>query len=135
MNNYFFKAKEIFDNIEFVKTLKINLIDVAEESAICDFVVLKKHANYIGGLHGGVVAGVVDTIAFFPGKLLPSGMKLTTSGFNIKFFRPANLGDKLRAIAKIIYCGTRRITVNVDVFFKENKKIIANASVDLMVLK
>ncbi len=132
--DYFQNANKIFKNIEFVKTLKVNLVEVSENTAVCQFTVEKHHANYIGGLHGGVVAGVVDTIAFFPGKLLPSGMKLTTSGFDIKFFRPATIGNILEAKATILYLGRRRTTVDVKVFFVENKKILAQATVDLMVL-
>jgi acyl-CoA thioesterase len=132
--NYFDSAIKIFNNIEFVKTLKINLLEITGNTALCEFTAEEHHANYIKGLHGGVVAGVVDTIAFFPGRLLPSGVKLTTSGFDIKFFRPAKIGDKLNAKAEILYLGRRRSTVDVKVFFNENSKILAQATVDLMVL-
>ncbi len=132
--DYFNNALKIFNNIEFVKTLNITLIEVTENIAICELTVAKQHSNYIGGLHGGVVAGVVDTIAFFPGKLLPSGMRLTTAGFDIRFFRPANIKDNIVGKAKIIYFGRRRSSVGVDVYFKESKKILAQATVDLMVI-
>ncbi len=124
------KAKEIFYNIPFVNSIGIKLIDVTKNIAKAEFEVLKQYANYIGGLHGGVLSGVIDTIVFFPGALLPSGLKLTTSGFDIKFFRPANVGDIIKIKAEILYMGNRRINVEA-LAFKESK-IIAKANVDLM---
>ncbi len=124
------KAEEIFYNIPFVSALEIKLLKVSENIAIAQFEVLKKYANYIGGLHGGVLSGVIDTVVFFPGALLPSGLKLTTSGFDIKFFRPANVGDIIKVKAEILYMGNRRINVEA-IAFRE-KKIIAKANVDLM---
>ncbi len=124
------KAKKIFYNIPFVNSIGIKLINVTKNIAKAEFEVLKQYANYIGGLHGGVLSGVIDTIVFFPGALLPSGLKLTTSGFDIKFFRPANVGDIIKIKAEILYMGNRRINVEA-LAFKESK-IIAKANVDLM---
>ena len=132
--DYFKKAQDIFSNTEYVKTLKLKLLEVTEDTATCEFEVQKFHANYFYGLHGGVISGVADTIAFFPGKLLPSGIKLTTSNFEIKYFRPANIGDHIIATSEIIHFGKRKITVSVNVYFKKNKKLIALALVDLMVI-
>ncbi len=132
--DYFKKAQDIFSNTEYVKTLKLKLLDVTEDTATCEFEVEKFHTNYFNGLHGGVISGVVDTISFFPGKLLPSGIKLTTSNFEMKYFRPANIGDHIIVTAEIIHFGKRKITVSVKGYFKKNKKLISLAMVDLMVI-
>ena len=97
-------------------------------------IITEKHANYMGGLHGGVIAGIVDTVAFFPGKLLPSGLKLTTSGFDIRFFRPANIGDTLIFKAEVLHLGKKRVNVEVKCFSKQKDKLVSNANVDLMII-
>jgi acyl-coenzyme A thioesterase PaaI-like protein len=74
----------------------------------------------------------MDTVVFFPYSLIPSGTKVTTSGFDIKFFRPAKLGDEIIVKANILYAGKRRINVESTAFFQTNMKIIAKANVDLM---
>ena len=134
MNNkiYFENASKIFYQIPFVKTLEIKLVDISKNKAIAEFSVSEKHANYLGGLHGGVIAGVIDTIVFFPYSLLPSGVKLTTAGFDIKFFKPAKIGDIINVVAEIIHFGKRRINVEATAYFKASNLIVAKSSVDLM---
>jgi uncharacterized protein (TIGR00369 family) len=135
MNNriLFKKAEEIFYNTPFVNSMGLKLLEVSEKIAIAQFEVQKEFANYIGGLHGGVISGVIDTIVFFPGALLPSGLKLTTSGFDIKFFRPGKVGDIINVKAEILFMGKRRINVEAVAYFN-NSKIISKANVDLMKL-
>ena len=129
----FQKAKSVFNNIPFVKTVgDIELIKVEDFVAVAKFVVTERISNYIGGLHGGAVAGVVDSVVFFPGKLLPSGERFTTSGFDIKFFRPSSIGDVLLVKAEIIHFGKRRVNVEAEVFLQKSNKLIAKANVDLM---
>jgi acyl-CoA thioesterase len=135
MNNevLFKKAEKIFYNTPFVNSMGIKLLEVSEKIAIAQFEVQKEFGNYIGGLHGGVVAGVIDTVVFFPGALLPSGLKLTTSGFDIKFFRPGKVGDIINVKAEILFMGKRRVNVEALAYF-DNDKIVAKANVDLMKL-
>ena len=132
--SFFEKANNIFKNVKFIQQLGAILTSADENSAVAELKVDEKHANYMGGLHGGVIAGVVDTVAFFPGKLLPSGLKLTTSGFDIKFFRPVNIGDTLIFKAKVLHLGKKRVNVEVKVFFKDNNKLVSLSNVDLMII-
>ena len=132
--SFFEKANNIFKNVKFIRHLGAVLTSANENSAVAELKIDEKHANYMGGLHGGVVAGVVDTVAFFPGKLLPSGLKLTTSGFDIKFFRPANIGDTLIFEAEVLHLGKKRANVEVKAFLKENNKLVSLANVDLMII-
>ena len=132
--DYFEKADKIFKNIEFIKLLGAKLTTVTEYKATARLTINSKHSNYLGGLHGGVLSGVVDTIAFFPGKLLPSNLKLTTSGFDIKFFRPVSMNDTIIFDAEIIYFGKRRVNVEVNVYFENSNKLISKSNLDLMVI-
>jgi len=135
MNNELFeKASKIFYNIAFVKTIGVKLISVEDFSAVAEFKVGEHILNYVGGLHGGAVAGVMDTIVFFPGKLLPSGLKLTTSGLDVKFFKTSAKDDIITVKAEIVHFGRRRINVDAEAFIKESGKIIARANVDLMTI-
>ena len=131
---YFKKANKIFKNIELIKTINAKLISVSENKAVAELKVDKEHSNYLGGLHGGVISAIVDTVAFFPGKLLPSGLKLTTSGFNIEFFRAVELGQIIIFEAKILYFGKRKVNVEVNKLLKEPKKLISTSNVDLMLI-
>ncbi len=134
MSNLYQQAEDIFYKINYVKFLNAKLIFVSENQAEAEFTVLPEHGNYLSALHGGVLAGISDTIAFFPGRLLPSGLKLTTSSLDIKFLKPSNFGDTLIAVASIIHFGKKRVNVEVKIFSNDMSKIISISNLDLMIL-
>ncbi|GAB4259098.1 MAG: hypothetical protein Kow0092_07050 [Deferrisomatales bacterium] len=106
-------AREILEGIGLARHLGFELVEVTEESAVMTVVVDGRHGNYRGGLHGGALAALVDTVAFFPGRLLPSGRKLTTEGLEVHFMRPASPGQRVTARAEILRLGRRVATVQV----------------------
>ena len=114
--DYFQAAFEIFREIGLVRTLGLELEAVTERTATAGVTVDERHGNYLGGLHGGVVSTLVDTVAFFPGMLLPSGRKLTTEGLSVHYFRPAAAGDRVTATAEVLRMGRRmgHVVVSVD---------------------
>ena len=77
------EIKEFFSKIGMMHHLGVKLTAMEEESAELTFTPDERHMNYMGMLHGGAVAAVVDTAAFMPGCLLPSGRKLTTEGVEV----------------------------------------------------
>ncbi len=105
------RARKIFAGVGMMEHLEVELVKVDADTAELAFVVGDKHSNYLGGLHGGAVAAVVDTAVFFPGRLLPSGRKLTTEGIELHFFRPAARGERITVRAEIVRVGRRVCTV------------------------
>lgn len=126
-------AREIFSGIAMAGTLGLELLDVDEKTATMGLTVDHRHLNYLGGLHGGAVSALLDTVAFFPAVLLPSGRRFTTEGLSVHYFRPAAAGDRLIAKARVLRLGKRVANVEVQVAGAEGK-VVAHGLVTLLVL-
>lgn len=109
------------------------LTEIKEDEAIGEMTVTEKMRNYMDYLHGGVIASLIDTIAFFPYRLLPSGRKITTTSLEVKYLRPVNIGDRLIAHAKILHLGKKMGVVEVFVHNGDNK-LVAKGTVSVMTL-
>jgi len=117
----------------FIKELGIKITEIKEDEAFGEMLVTEKMQNYMEYLHGGVIASLIDTVAFFPERLLPSGIKITTTSIEVKYFRPVNIGDLLKAHAKIVHLG-KKLGV-IEVFVTNNlNKLIAKGTVSVMTL-
>lgn len=123
MDDWKKKAEAIFSRIGMIHHLGIRLTEVTEDEAEMELVVDDRHMNYLGGLHGGAVATLADTVAFFPGALLPSGRRFATEGVELHFFRPAAEGERIRCRAKILRNGRRVVTVEVRTHGEKDKQI------------
>ncbi len=124
---------ERYLNASFLKELGIKVTEIRENEAFGEMVVTDKMHNYMNYLHGGVIASFIDTVAFFPGRLLPSGRKITTTGVEVKYFRPVNTGDTLKAHAKIVHLG-RKLGV-IEVYVTNNlNKLVAKGTVSVMTI-
>jgi acyl-CoA thioesterase len=120
--------------IALLRTLDIRLIEIGERHAVMEVEVTEKHGNYYGGVHGGLIATMVDTVSFFPRPLLPSGLLTTTSNLNVTFTRPAKIGDRLTARSELLHLGRRTASLTVRVVDGEGR-LVAHGSATLMVLK
>jgi len=117
----------------FIKELGIKITEIKEDEAFGEMLVTEKMQNYMEYLHGGVIASLIDTVAFFPNRLLPSGIKITTTSIEVKYFRPVNIGDLLKAHAKIVHLGKKLGVIEVIVTNNLNK-LIAKGTVSVMTL-
>lgn len=122
-----------YEKIAFVKHLGIKIIEITEETATGKIKITKKMGNYMDFLHGGVIASFIDTIAFFPGKLLPAGKKITTTSLEVKYFRPTSIGETLTGCAKILHLGKKIGVIEVSVYNSLNK-LVAKGNVSVIVL-
>lgn len=52
------------NQIGMLQTLGIRLTDVGDDYAVMEVIVDERHSNYFGGVHGGLLATLVDTVAF-----------------------------------------------------------------------
>lgn len=123
-----------YEKISFVKHLGIKIIEITENTAVGTMKITKKMKNYMELLHGGVVASLIDTVAFFPGKLLPSGLTITTISLEVKYIRPVSVGETLKAKANIVHLGKKIGVIEVDVFNSKDK-LISKGIVTVLVLK
>jgi uncharacterized protein (TIGR00369 family) len=110
------RLKPHIENIGMMHHMGVELVAVTEDTAEIAFIVDDRSRNNRNMVHGGAIAAVLDTVAFLPGCLLPSGRKLTTSGMEIHFFRPAEMGERITARSKILRNGRRLITIETEAF-------------------
>ncbi len=121
------------NRIPLLRTLGIRLTEVGDRHAVMEVEVSDAHRNYYGGAHGGLIATLVDTVAFFPRPLIPSGTLLTTTGINVAYVRPAAVGDRLRARSELLHLGRRTASLSVKV--EDGKgRLVAHGTVTLLVL-
>jgi acyl-CoA thioesterase len=119
--------------IPFLATLGIRLEEIGERHAVMRVAVGKRHRNYFGGVHGGLIATLVDTVAFFPRPFLPSGRLLTTSNLVVTYVRPAKVGDILSSRAEVVHLGRRTASLTVRVTDQDDR-LVAHGSASLMFL-
>jgi len=126
-----FNDLNITDRIPLLRTLGIRLVEIGELHAVMELTVSEAHLNYMCGAHGGVIATLADTVSFFPKPLLPSGRRLTTTGLNISYLRPASLGETITARSELVHCGRRTASVSFRITGQEGKPI-AHGTTSLM---
>jgi acyl-CoA thioesterase len=118
--------------IALLRTLEIELREIGDRHAVMEVTVGEIHRNYFGGAHGGLLATLVDTAAFFPRPLLPSGTACTTTNLSVTYVRPAAVGDLLTARSELVHLGRRLASVTV-VVTNQQGKIVVHGTATLMI--
>ncbi|MCM2264994.1 MAG: PaaI family thioesterase [Desulfuromonadales bacterium] len=119
--------------ISLLKTLGIRLAEIGESHAVMAVTVDDRHRNYLGGVHGGLIATLIDTVCFFPKPLLPTGQAATTIDLNVSYVRPAALGDRLSARAELLHLGRRTASLAVRVT-DQHERLIAHGTTTLLLI-
>ena len=128
-----FWKKEI-ENIPFVRLLGMKVISLDEDGVEMRMKVTPKLINYLGGVHGGGIASLIDTAAYFAIRaLLPKDKGLTTTEMKANFFRAAGKGT-LIAKAKTLHLGTR-MAVGEAVILDGEGKVLAKGTVGHLILE
>ncbi len=122
---------ETVGTIPLLQTLGIRLLEIGDCHAVMEVTVDDCHRNYFGGAHGGLLATLVDTAAFFPRPLLPSGTPCTTTSLNVVYVRPASVGDRLTARSELLHIGRRTASVRV-VVSNQHGKLVVHGIASLM---
>ena len=126
-------VNEKVQNIPFLKTLGVSVMDITEKQAEMSVTIDDRHLNYMGTVHGGLISALVDTVCFFPKPLIPSGLKLTTVDLNVSYVKPALKGDTLVARSELLHLGRRTARLSVKVT-DQNHGLVAYGTATLMVL-
>lgn len=92
--------------------------------------VCPEYTNRGGSLHGGFTATLVDqmsTLALLThaDENLAAGVSIE---LNVSFLSPANVGDQILIEASTLRKGRNLAYLTVDIFKKEDRKLIAKAS-------
>lgn len=119
--------------ISLLKTLGIRLAEIGENFAVMEVTVDDRHRNYLGGVHGGLIATLADTVGFFPRPLLPSGQAATTITLNVNYVRPAAVGDRLHARAELVHLGRRTASLAIRITDQQDR-LIAHGTTTLLLL-
>jgi acyl-CoA thioesterase len=133
MDNMLTFVNEKVQDIPFLKTLGVSVMDITEKHAQMTVTIDERHLNYMGTVHGGLISALVDTVCFFPKPLIPSGLKLTTVDLNVSYVKPALQGDTLVARSELLHLGRRTARLSVKVTDQDHG-LVAYGTATLMVL-
>jgi acyl-CoA thioesterase len=124
---------ESANRIPFLAALGIRLVEIGDGHAVMRVDVGPDHRNYFGGVHGGLIATLVDTVCFFPRPLLPSGREVTTASLAVSYVRAPKVGDVLTSRADLLHLGRRTASLTVRVE-DQRGALVAHGSATLLVL-
>jgi acyl-CoA thioesterase len=119
--------------IPFLKTLGVTLREIGERHAVMRVRVDARHRNFFGGVHGGLLATLVDTVCFFPRPLLPSGRAITTASLSVSYVRAPKVGDVLTARSELLHLGRRTASLTARVEDAAGR-LLAHGSATLLML-
>lgn len=106
-------VKRFLDESEFIRMLKIELMEVDDEHALGRMPFDPKYQNPFGTMHGGSLYSLADTIAGTLANM--SGKAVTTIEGNLHFLEPAWKTEYIYCEAKLRRGGSHIITVDVDI--------------------
>ncbi len=124
---------EAGNRIPLLRTLGTRLTEIGERHAVMEVDVSDAHRNYYGGAHGGLIAVLVDTVAFFPRPLIPGGRVLTTTNLAVSYVRPAKVGDHLVARSELLHVGRRTASLSIRVADGDGR-LVAHGTATLLVV-
>ncbi len=124
---------ESANRIPFLAALGVRLVEIGDRHALMRVEVGPDHRNYFGGVHGGLIATLVDTVCFFPRPLLPSGREVTTASLSVSYVRAPKVGDVLTSRSDLLHLGRRTASLTVRVEDQEGA-LVAHGTATLLVL-
>uniref|UniRef100_A0A6M2DRZ5 Thioesterase domain-containing protein n=1 Tax=Xenopsylla cheopis TaxID=163159 RepID=A0A6M2DRZ5_XENCH len=107
---------------------KLTLVSAESKgTCIAEFTVDKEHVNAAGNLHGGFTATLVDVVSTFAliAAEKPPGVSVD---IHVSYLKGATLGDKVVVEANTVKAGKTLAFLEIDVFKKECKSMIAKGS-------
>ncbi len=121
------------NRIPFLAAIGVRLVEIGDRHAVMRVEVGPDHRNYFGGVHGGLIATLVDTVCFFPRPLLPSGRAVTTASLAVSYVRAPKFGDVLTSRSDLLHLGRRTASLAVRVEDQDGV-LVAHGTATLLVL-
>ena len=119
----------------FSNLLGITITSADENQVAAELIVKKEFSNRNGVMHGGAIMGFADNIGGTATFInLEQGLSTTTIESKTNFFRAIKIGDKIKAICKILNRGKKIVVLQTTIFRSDNK-IAAIVTQTQMILK
>lgn len=111
-------------NTNFHQLIGVHVIELAKGYAATKIKIEDKHLNPLNIAHGGVLFSMMDITMGMAARTV--GKRVVTLEMNINYVSPANLGDEVKAIGKIVHAG-KKTTVAVCEAYTEEGRLLAVA--------
>ena len=85
-----------------------------ENKIVFQFISEPSDVNFGGKVHGGAVMKWIDQTAFACASSWAEGYCVTIYAGGIRFYKPIQIGNLVRLVAKVIYTGKTSIHIAVD---------------------
>ncbi|GAA5922022.1 hypothetical protein JCM3775_003465 [Rhodotorula graminis] len=104
------------------------VVDAKPGRCMAEMTVEPKQINRLGGLHGGLIASLVDTMGSLA--LASKGMYMTgvSTDMNQTFVRGAKLGEKIRIESEVVNMGKTLAFTRTELHSAETGKLLAFGS-------
>jgi 1,4-dihydroxy-2-naphthoyl-CoA hydrolase len=114
----------MIDRIPFAKMLGIELVSFANDRIVARLTVKPEHCNPMGGLHGGALISIADTLgAIGAFANLPDGANGTTTlESKTNFLGPVKAGETVIATCTPVHVGRRTSIWQTEVVTEAGRK-------------
>jgi len=111
------------EKIPFVHLLGMKVVSFEENGLVMTMRIGPKHLNVMGGVHGGALVSVIDTVVYFAiRRYIPNGKVLSTSEIKVNFFRPVSVG-KIETHARILHLGKHTAVGEAEITDSEGRLV------------
>ncbi|MGB9678483.1 MAG: PaaI family thioesterase [Thermoanaerobacteraceae bacterium] len=122
--NLFNKLIEINEKTPFHKLMGVFIIEIGKGFAMTGVKIEEKHLNPLNIAHGGVLFTLMDITMGMAARTL--GKQVISIEMNINYIAPANIGDEVKATAKMLHVGNKT-SVAVCEAYSQDGKLLASA--------
>lgn len=115
--------------------LGLNFTDMDEHSLTASMMVSEKNCQPLGMLNGGASMAAIEIVGSMAANLVLNRKEWVAVGQNIQgsHFRPAFIGEEVRAIGKPLHIGSRSQIWEVEILNSRNK-LICKGSITMAVI-
>ncbi len=126
--------RNIINSSPYPALLSMKLMDIGRGFAVIEIDIEKKHTQLLGAVHGGVLASLIDTVAFWAVYygIEKQNTWLTSVDLKLNYLAPM-ISGKLIAKGRQIKVGRKLCYAEAEVK-SENDKMIAHGSSTLMIM-
>ena len=112
-------TQDIDKNIDFLKFIGGEVLDLGDGYAQLGFDVEPHHKQHFGVVHGGAIATLADHCGWYAAiSVLEPGFSAVTIELKINYLKPAR-DEVLKAEARVVNQSKRSIFVTIEVFSKD----------------
>jgi uncharacterized protein (TIGR00369 family) len=131
--DYLYAVRGLINNCPYFRLLSMNVLELSPGHALLEAGVEEKHLQAFGFVHGGALASIIDTAAFWSAFCdLDENTGITTVDLKLNYLAPVKEG-KLIARGKLIKLG-KTLGLGEAEIFNGDGKLIAQGTSTLIVL-